>query len=81
MFSNDDAPKWLKVGAKLIYSTAVEAAAKDFYGIFIEPYYVRECVHIDLREFPREDTMKFVNALDKLCKKSDKVIYIFKRQK
>lgn len=75
----DDAsvnPKWIKVDTNIIFTIDPEETATQFFGIFVEPYFKKCPICLDLRKFSDKDTKKFINVIRKLCDFSENVVFV-----
>lgn len=73
--------KWIKVDSTVIYTTDMKSVAKSFYEIFIEPYYKKDSVCLDLRKFERHETIKFMNEIKMLTENSNNIVFVQKSVK
>ena len=73
--------KWIKVDSTVVFTTDPKSITKSFYEIFIEPYYHKESVCLDLRKFERYETIKFVNEIKILTENSNNIVFVYKNVK
>lgn len=76
---NEEGTKWIKIDSNIIFTTDPKTIAKDFFNIFVEPYYKKESVCLDLRKFNKIESVVFVNTIKELSNNSDNVVFVYKR--
>lgn len=73
-----DVGRWIKVESSIIFTTNPKATTENFFDVFVAPYYEKQPVYLNLKDFEKHKTIEFVEIIRKMSENSRNIIFIHK---